>query len=161
MKKLRLLCLSMVFLSLTSCGTNNMVFIAPGEYRPDGKVEENHLNVTSETYFIARLTDYSTFKGEADSFEKQNRDSDEKGHWYISGEEYLMDVEWRNCDFVDMPSFYGIGCNGNYQMLQRGDHRADVLGIRKSDSRFSLEIDYFRLGTKESISFLFTQVIDD
>ncbi len=130
----------------------------------EGEQDENAYNVSGETYFVASLTEYSIFKGEAESFEDNQKNSGETGHWYVSGYEYLLDLSWKNCAFETMPSLFQGGCDEDTMLLWSPDalnYSVRFLGIRKNDSITSVKIGFHDKENKETATFMFTQSIEE
>ena len=158
----RLISLSFVCLMAASCSPRKIVFINPGKYILEGEAEENAYNVSDETYFVASLTEYSHYRGEAESFMDNQMNSGETGHWYVSGYEYLLDLSWKNCAFETMPSLFQGGCYEDVMILWSPDDldiSVDFVGMKKSDSITSVKIDCH--GGKGRATFMFTQSIEE
>ena len=164
MKIREIIGLSLVGLLALSCCAKEMIFLVPGNYCFEKGAEENSFGVTKESYFVAFLTDYSIRKGEAANFEKRHKKTGEKGHWYVPGDEYLLDLSWKNCDFETMPSFYQYGCDDNIVLLWSEEMKnvtIDFLGIKKNDLIYSVKIDCYDKAEKKKSTFVFTQSIEE
>ncbi|MBR6226032.1 MAG: hypothetical protein IKQ78_02370 [Bacilli bacterium] len=163
MKK-HIVTLSLLCMLTLSCCAKEMILLVPGNYCFEKGDEENSFSVTSESYFVACLTEYSIRKGEADSFKKRHKKTGEKGHWYVPGDEYLLDLSWKNCDFETMPSFYQYGCDDNIVLLWSEEMKnIDIhfLGMRKGNSLLSAEIRCYDSDAKKGFYFRFTQSIEE
>lgn len=163
MKK-NIVILSLLCMLTLSCCAKEMILLVPGNYCFEKGDEENSFGVTSESYFVACLTEYSIRKGEAASFEDQHKKTGEKGHWYVPGDEYLLDLSWKNCDFETMPSFYQYGCDDNIVLLWSEEMKnidIDFLGMRKGNSLLSAEIRCYDSDAKKGFYFRFTQSIEE
>ena len=156
------ICILLACALLSSCVTRKMVIISPGEYRFEKGDENNSFGVTKESYFVAKLTEYSIVKGEAGSFEQANKELGVAGHWYVPGGEYLLDLSWKNCDFETLPSFYQGGCDEDIVLLWSDEMvnvTIDFLGIKKNDLIYSVKIDCYDKVEKKNSTFVFTRVI--
>ena len=163
MKIREIIGLSLAGMFALSCCAKEMIFLDSGHYCFEKGDEENAFGITSESYFVARLTEYSIRKGQAARFEKENKKTGEKGHWYVPGDEYLLDLSWKNCDFETMPSFYQYGCDDNIVLLwseEMKNIKIDFLGMRKGDSLFSAKISCYDSDAKKGSSFVFVQTVE-
>ena len=148
-------------LLLASCGPHNVVYIGPGVYRLSGDATGEVFNITKDTYFTAKSTGYSFSTGEAGSFQDENQfKTKEEGHWYISGQDHLLDLEWRNCDLATKQSAFRIGFNGDYQYIEEEYASFELLGMKKGGSNYELKIICRPKGAKKDVTFVFSQVVE-
>lgn len=159
MKKSAFLSLLLVAVSASSCG-GNITFVAPAEYRFKSGPVENSLLISEETYFIVRLTQYVHHDEEGGSFINQKRTSDEKGHWYLNGKDYLMDLEWKNCAFETMSSFTPSGWDDGTNILGGADGSARVRAEKQPDSSMNVEITFHPFDPSKKETFVFAQIVE-
>ena len=161
MRKIAFAVLFPVCLIACSCHPKAIVFISPGEYRLKGGEGLEDFGISANSCFIASLTDYATYSKECDSYLDRMEASEEFGHWYICGGDYLMDISWKNCDFETMPSFFQGGVDEYRQILwsnKMESAHVTFVGSKTEESLFSARITYEDKSVGKSAEFIFMQV---